>query len=104
MKGYSFSLEGNFDGSANKQVALVGVYEECSGKTGYFFLILDQPAVGQPKVRFLNTTEDAHPFAALSTDDGKTIRIWARMECDNVTELKWDLKHHKFMFHYAGPD
>jgi hypothetical protein len=98
MAGYSFALEGSFDGSANKQLALVGVYEECSGSTGHFFLILDQPAVGRPKMRFLSTTQAVHPFAALSTDDGKTIAVWACMECDNVAKLKWDRKHRKFMW------
>jgi hypothetical protein len=98
MEGFSFALEGNFDGSANKQVALVGVYEECSGKTGHFFLILDQPAVGKPKVRFLNTVQDAHPFAALSMDDGRTISIWACMDCDNVSKLKWDRNRRKFIW------
>jgi hypothetical protein len=42
MEGYSFALEGNFDGSTSKQIALAGVYEECGGKTGHFFMILDQ--------------------------------------------------------------
>src|SRR6516165_8043080 len=41
MEGYSFALEDNFDSSARKQIALVGVYEDCSGKTGRFFMIAD---------------------------------------------------------------
>src|SRR5215475_6743516 len=36
----SFAIEGHFDGTAAKQVALVGVYEECSGQKGRFILVL----------------------------------------------------------------
>ena len=36
----SFALEGHFDGSANTQTALVGVYQECSGQKGRFIMIL----------------------------------------------------------------
>ena len=97
MEGYSFALEGNFDGSASKQIALVGVYEECGGKTGHFFTILDQPAVGRPKVRFLSSVQDPHPFAALTVND-KTIIIWACLECDNYAMLEWDRKRRKFVW------
>lgn len=97
MEGHSFALEGNFDGSASKQMALVGVYEECSGKTGRFFMILDQPAVGRPKVRFLSSAQDPHPFAALTVDD-KTIIVWACLECDNYAMLEWDRKRRKFVW------
>jgi hypothetical protein len=98
MEGYSFSLEGNFDGSSVKEVALVGAYEECDGKTGHFFMILDQPAVGQPKLRFLSSAQGPHPFAALTMDEDKTIYVWACMECDNVAKLKWDRKRRKFVW------
>jgi len=97
MEGYSFALEGNFDGSATKQIALVGVYEECSGKTGHFFMILDQPVVGRTKVRFLSSAQDPHPFAALTVDD-KTITVWACLECDYFATLKWDRKRRKFVW------
>src|ERR1700730_2440892 len=97
MEGHSFSLEGSFDGTGSKQVALVGVYEECSGKTGHFFMILDQPAVGRFKVRFLSSAQDPHPFAALTIED-KTITIWACLDCDNFASLKWNRKRRKFVW------
>lgn len=95
MEGISFALEGNFDGSARKQIALVGVYEECGGRTGRFFAILDQPAVGRPGVRFLSSVQTRHPFAALTVND-KSIIIWPCLECDNYSMLKWDRKRRKF--------
>jgi hypothetical protein len=97
MEGFSFALEGNFDGSANKQIALVGVYEECGGNTGHFFMILDQPAVGRPKVRFLSSVQNPHPFAALTVKD-ETITLWACLQCDNYAMLKWDRKQRKFVW------
>jgi hypothetical protein len=99
LEGYSFALEGNFDGSASKQVALVGVYEDCTGKTWHFFMILDQPAVGQqPKVRFLSVASpDPHAFAALTVKDNE-ITVWGCMDCDNTSTLKWDRKRRKFVW------
>ena len=97
MEGYSFVLEGNFDGSTSKQIALVGVYEECGGKTGQFFMILDQPAVGRPKVRFLSSVQGPHPFRALTVND-RTITIWACLECDNYAMVEWDRKQRKFVW------
>jgi hypothetical protein len=98
MEGYSFALEDNFDGSARKQIALVGVYEDCSGKTGRFFMILDQPVVGRPKVRFLDTLETPHQFLALKSEDKEITVYWGCLECDNITTLKWDRKRRKFVW------
>jgi hypothetical protein len=98
MEGYSFALEGSFDGTTTKQVALVGVYEECTGLRGRFFMILDQPLNGKPKVRLLNAVETPHQFGALSVEADKTIFYWSCMECDAVARLKWDRKRHKFMW------
>jgi hypothetical protein len=97
MEGLSFALEGNFDGSASKQIALVGVYEECGGKTGHFFMILDQPAVGRPKVRFLSSARNPHAFAALTVDGKRIIILWC-LECDNYSMLEWDRKRRKFVW------
>jgi hypothetical protein len=47
---------------------LVGVYEDCSGKTGNFFMILDQPVVGHFKVHFLSSVPTQQPFPALRKD------------------------------------
>jgi hypothetical protein len=104
MEEFSFALEGNFDSSAAKQVALVGVYEDCAGKTGHFFMILAPSAAGQPKVLFLDTAQDVHPFSALSMDKDKTIYVWSCMECDNVAKLKWDRKKRKFVWLPAPED
>jgi hypothetical protein len=98
MEGLSFALEGNFDGSATKQVALVGVYEECTGQKGRFFMILDQPAGGKPKVRLLDAVQTPHQFGALSIHDDKTIIVWACMQCDNLAKLRWDRKRHRFIW------
>lgn len=97
MKGFEFAVEGNFDGSAKKQVALVGVYEDCSGTTGSFFMVLDRPAAGLPKVRFLSSSPDPHPFAALTVSD-KKVTVWGCLECDNHATLEWDRKQRKFVW------
>src|SRR5262245_35838299 len=97
MEGYSFALEDNFDGSARKQIALVGVYEDCSGKTGRFFMILDQPVVGRAKVRFLETLETPHQFLALKSEDKEITGCGGCLECDNGSTLKWDRQEQKFV-------
>jgi hypothetical protein len=96
MEGYSFALEDNFDGSTRKQIALVGVYEDCSGKTGSFFMILDQTA-GRFKVRFLSSVPTQHQFLALK-EDHKMITVWDCLECDNYSALQWDRKQRKFVW------
>jgi hypothetical protein len=92
----SFSLEGHFDGSANAQTALVGVYQECSGKKGRFVLILEQGTRGKPKIKFLDAVQTDRQFGALKKGDGNTIVVWACMECDATSVLKWHPKKHKF--------
>jgi hypothetical protein len=92
----SFAMEGHFDGSAANQIALVGVYQECSGKKGTFVLILDQPADGNSKIRFVSTTPTDHQFGALGKGEGNTIVVWGCMECDGRSVLKWDRKKRKF--------
>jgi len=94
--GMSFAIEGHFDGSASKQVAVVGAYGECAGKTGRFILILDQPADGKAKIRFVNAVQTDHQFGALQRGKDNTIVAWSCMECDGSSVLKWDRKKHKF--------
>ncbi len=101
--GMSFAVEGHFDGSAVRQVALVGVYEECAGKKGSFVLILDQPADGRARVRFLDAVQTAHQFGALQKGQGNTIVVWSCMECDGRAVLRWDRKRRKFDW-VSGPD
>ena len=92
----SFAIEGNFDGSPMKQVALVGVYEDCKGARGRFVMILDLPAGGKPSIRLLEAVKTPHQYTALSLQDDKTIVVWSCMDCDDFAKLKWDRKRHKF--------
>jgi hypothetical protein len=94
--GMSFAVEGRFDGSAMKQVALVGVYEECAGKKGRFVLILDQPADGKAQIRFVDAEQTDHQFGALQKGKNNAIVVWSCMECDGSSVLKWDRKKRKF--------
>jgi hypothetical protein len=96
--GLSFAIEGSFDGTKSRQVALVGTYQECSGQKGRFILILDLPATGQPKIRFVNAVPTPHQFGALSLEKNNVIAAWACMDCDNVSKLKWDRKRRKFVW------
>jgi hypothetical protein len=100
----SFAIEGQFDGTATKQVALVGVFEECAGPKGRFILILDQPAVGMPKIRFVNAVRVDRQFGALRKGDGNSIVAWACMECDSFSVLKWDRKKRKFEWQPDPPE
>ncbi|SDO94644.1 hypothetical protein SAMN05444050_5414 [Afipia sp. GAS231] len=94
----SFALQGHFDGSATTQVALVGVYQECSGQKGRFVLIIDQPANanGKAKIRFVSALPTGHQFGVLSQGEDNAIAAWGCMECDDRSVLKWDRKKRKF--------
>jgi hypothetical protein len=96
FSGFSFALEGNFDGSPRKQTALVGVYEDCSGKAGNFFMILDR-AAGRFKVRFLNALPTERQFLALH-QEGKMISVYNCLDCDHFSRLQWDRKQKKFVW------
>lgn len=98
MKGadMSFAVEGRFDGSAAKQVAVVGVFQECAGPKGRFMLILDQPDGDKPKVRFVDAIRTNRQFAALSKDKRGKLVLWGCMECDGYSVLKWDRKKSRF--------
>ncbi len=92
----SFAVDGRFDGSTVKQVALVGAYEECGGQKGSFILILDQPGDGKAKIRFVNAVRTDHQFGALQKGKDNTIVAWSCMDCDGNSVLKWDRKKRKF--------
>jgi hypothetical protein len=92
----SFAVEGHFDGSPTRQVALVGVFQECSGQKGRFVLILDRPANGKAKIRFVDSVQTDRQFGALENGKDGTIVVWACMECDAVSVLEWDRKKRKF--------
>ena len=91
--GLSFAADGFFDGSKVKQTALVGAYEACDGKRGSFLLILARPQDKAPVVRFVH--EMPIPFAMLSVTNA-TIVVFHCMECDHVTEFKWDKSKKRF--------
>jgi hypothetical protein len=92
----SFAIEGHFDGSAANQVALVGVYQECSGQKGRFILILDQPASGKARIRFVSATPTDRQFGALEKEKDNSIVAWVCMDCDGFSVLKWDRTKRKF--------
>jgi hypothetical protein len=94
----SFALEGHFDGSPMTQVALVGVYQECSGKKGRFILIIDRPAGGPSGIRFVNAVETDRQFGALAKGKDNTLVAWACMECDIYSVLKWNPKSRRFQW------
>lgn len=94
--GMSFAVEGRFDGTAARQIALVGVFQECAGPKGRFVLILDHPADGKPKVRFVTAVRTDRQFGALRKGKGGTLVASACMQCDDSSVLKWDRKKRKF--------
>ena len=94
VSGLSFAVEGHFDGSKVKQIALVGVYRHCDGKTGYFLLILDPPRNGTRKIRFLEEMPRAEFLALQAKAD--SIVVWFCMDCDGSSGLQWDKSKHRF--------
>lgn len=93
----SFAIEGHFDGSSRKQIALVGVYQECAGQKGSFILILDQPiAHEKAKIRFVSAVPTDRQFGALEQGKDNAIIAWSCMDCDGYSVLRWDPKKHKF--------
>lgn len=90
----AFSLEGSFDGSGKRQLALVGVYETCRGEQGRFFLILDADT---QKVRFLDTELTPDRFSALKRADRGRIMVAYCFECDVVAFVRWDRGKKRFV-------
>lgn len=88
----TFAVEGNFDRSKAKQVALTGVYQECGGRKGAFLLIIDQ---GTNKVRFVDTTPGDAQFAAVGADK-RDIHFTTCLECDGGGVLRWNAKKKAF--------
>ena len=94
--GMSFAIEGRFDGATTRQIAVVGVFQECAGKKGRFMLLLDQPEGEKPKIRFVDAIRTNRQFGALSKDKGGKLVLWGCMECDGYSVLKWDRKKNRF--------
>lgn len=92
--GLSFALEGSFDGSGTRQTAVVGIYETCRCRKGYFFLIFD---TATRKIRFLDHEAARHPFAAIGKESATAIRIMYCLECDISSVVRWDRARKKFV-------
>ena len=88
--GLSFSVESFFDGSKAKQTALLGVYESCAGERGTFLLVLAWPRSGQATIRFVHEMPTEHQFAVLAPVRDSTISVFHCLDCDHVTQFKWD--------------
>ncbi len=96
--GLSFSLDGHFDGSKNRQTALVGAYETCDGATGSFVLILEWHPQGPPAVGFLDERKTDHQFQILRAGRGGSIMAWSCMSCDSGGQLKWNRSKRRFVW------
>jgi hypothetical protein len=94
--GLSFSIDGYFDGSKVRQVALIGVYEACNGERGSFLLILAQPPGKPPTIRFLHEIPELQ-FGMLAAMPDSTIGVFHCMACDHITRFKWDKAKKRFV-------
>ena len=94
--GLSFSVDGFFDGSKTKQTALLGVYESCAGERGTFLLVLASPRSSQPTIRFIHEMPTEHQFAVLAPVRDSTISVFHCLDCDHVTQFKWDKSKGRF--------
>jgi hypothetical protein len=90
--GLSFAVTGNFDRTKTKQVALVGVYQECGGKKGSFLLIVDE---GTSKVRYLDPVPGDEQFAAVGANKNDII-FTSCLECDGGAVVRWNAKKKAF--------
>jgi len=88
----AFAVTGNFDRSKTKQVALVGVYQECAGQKGSFLLILDE---GTNKVRYVDAMPGEEQFAAVGTNKADII-FTSCLECDGGVTMRWNAKRKIF--------
>ena len=88
----TFAVEGHFDRSKVKQVALVGVYQECGGKKGSFLLIVDE---GTSKVRYLDPVPGDEQFAAVGANKNDII-FTSCLECDGGAVVRWNAKKKAF--------
>jgi len=93
--GFSFAIDGSFDGSKTRQTALVGAYETCTGKKGSFLLVLAWPRGRAPVIRFVQ--EMGTPFGMLSASTDATLAVLHCMECDHFTKFKWDKSRRRFV-------
>jgi hypothetical protein len=94
-RGFSFTVDGSFDGSKTRQTALVGAYETCVGKKGSFLLVLAWPQGRAPVIRFVQ--EMGIPFGILMASTNSTLAVLHCLECDHFTRFKWDKSRRRFV-------
>jgi hypothetical protein len=90
--GLAFAVSGNFDRTKTKQVALVGVYQECGGKKGSFLLVIDE---GTNKLRYVDPMPGEEQFAAVGANKNDII-FTPCLECDGGITLRWNAKKKNF--------
>jgi hypothetical protein len=88
----AFAVEGFFDRTKVKQIALVGVYQECSGRKGSFLLVIDE---GKSRVRFVDATPGEAQFAAVGANNTDIVVTYC-LECDGGGTLRWNAKKKAF--------
>jgi hypothetical protein len=93
--GFSFSVDGFFDGSKTRQTALVGAYETCAGERGSFLLILAWPQGKLPVVRYVH--EMGIAFGMVKASKDSTLTVLHCMDCDHSTSFKWDKSKKRFV-------
>ena len=91
-----FAVDGFFDGSKTRQTALVGVYEACKGERGAFLLIAAWPEGMPPRVRHLVELPGNTQFAVVGASGDGTITLQHCLECDHVSQYKWDKSRKRF--------
>jgi hypothetical protein len=92
-----FAVDGFFGRSKTKHTALVGVYESCKGKRGAFLLIVAWPTGKPPLIRHLVELPGERQFAVVSASDDATITLQHCLECDHISEYKWDKSRKRFV-------
>ena len=85
--GVSFSRSGDFNHDGVEDLALIGVYQNETGKQGSFILILTKDTAGNWQKSFLENLGEPN-FATLSKND--PMEIWFCMYCDFGVDVLWD--------------
>jgi hypothetical protein len=86
--GARFSADGDFNRDGRPDKVLVGVYEEKSGATGRFFLILTEVKAQLWRKSFLAKFPGESAFSILFVS-GETVDFAACLWCDDGLRLVW---------------
>jgi len=86
--GARFSVDGDFNGDGKPDKALVGVYQEKSGATGRFLLVLTELKPGVWRKSFLAKFKGEPGFSILFVE-GATIDFATCLRCDAGLRLVW---------------